>query len=128
MAPSWLPLPTLLPSNLQKRLLSYALTHILGTFLEPQSFSVENLELQLLNGSVSLRNLQLNSSKINSLLKLPGIEVTEGRVGEVVVQIPVRDVLSGKIFVRINGIKVFVRPAAQGIYPLAITPQFEKLG
>jgi hypothetical protein len=122
MAPSWLPLPTLLPSNLKKRLLSYALTHILGTFLEPQSFSVENLELQLLNGSVSLRNLQLNSSKINSLLKLPGIEVTEGRVGEVVVQIPVRDVLSGKIFVRINGIQVFVWPSAQGICPLAIPP------
>ena len=117
MAPSWLPLPTLLPSNLQKRLLSYALTHILGTFLEPQSFSVENLGLQILDGSVSLRNLELNAPKINGLLKLPGIEVTEGRVGEVVVQIPVRDVLSGKIFVRINGIHVFVRPSAQGTSP-----------
>ena len=43
-------------------------------------------------------------------------------MGEVVVQIPVRDVLSGKIFVRINGIQVFVRPSAQGICPLTIPP------
>ena len=113
MSPSWLPLPSLLPSNLQKRLLSYALTHVLGTFLEPQSFSVENLELQLLNGSVSLRNLQLNAAKINSLLKLPGIEIIEGRVGEVSLQIPVRDVLSGKISVNINGIQVLVRPCSE---------------
>jgi hypothetical protein len=42
MSPSWLPpLPSLLPSNLQKRFLSYALTHVLGTFLEPQTFSLE---------------------------------------------------------------------------------------
>lgn len=113
MSPSWLPLPSLLPSNLQKRLLSYALTHVLGTFLEYQSFSVENLELQLLNGSVSLRNLELNAAKINSLLKLPGIEIIEGRVGEVSLQIPVRDVLSGKISVKINGIQVLVRPCSE---------------
>jgi hypothetical protein len=113
MAPSWLPLPSLLPSNLQKRLLSYALTHILGTFLEPQTFSLENLELQLLNGSVTLRNLELNTAKVNSLLKLPGVEIIQGRVTEVILQIPVRDVLSGKISVKIQGIQVFVRPCSE---------------
>jgi N-terminal region of Chorein or VPS13 len=113
MSPSWLPpLPSLLPSNLQKRLLSYALTHVLGTFLEPQTFSLENLELQILNGSVSLRNLELNASKVNTLLKLPGIQITEGRVDEVSLQIPVRDVLSGKISVKIHGIQVFVCPSS----------------
>jgi hypothetical protein len=113
MAPSWLPLPSLLPSNLQKRLLSYALTHVLGTFLEPQSFSLSNLELQILNGSVSLRNLELNAAKVNSLLKLRGIEIIEGRVDEVILQIPVRDVLSGNIAVKIRGVKVFVRPCSE---------------
>lgn len=113
MAPSWLPLPSLLPSNLQKRLLSYALTHVLGTFLEPQTFSLENLELQLLNGSVALRNLELSAGKINTLLKLPGIEIIKGHVGEVSLQVPVRDVLSGNISIKIRGIQVFVRPCGQ---------------
>jgi hypothetical protein len=113
MAPSWLPLPSLLPSNLQKRLLSYALTHVLGTFLEAQSFSLENLELQILNGSVSLRNLELNAAKVNGLLKLPGVEIVEGRVGEVILQIPVRDVLSGNISVKIREVQVFVRPCSE---------------
>jgi hypothetical protein len=117
MAPSWLPLPSLLPSNLQKRLLSYALTHVLGTFLQPQTFSPENLELQLLDGSVTLRNLELNAAKVNTLLKLPGIEIIEGRVDQVSLQIPVRDVLSGKISVKINGISVLVQPCSEtGIY------------
>jgi hypothetical protein len=113
MAPSWLPLPSLLPSNLQKRLLSYALTHVLGTFLEAQSFSLENLELQILNGSVSLRNLELNAAKVNGLLKLPGVEIVEGRVGEVILQIPVRDVLSGNISVKIREVQAFVRPCSE---------------
>jgi N-terminal region of Chorein or VPS13 len=124
MAPSWLPLPSLLPSNLQKRLLSYALTHVLGTFLEPQSFSLENLELQILNGSVSLRNLELNAAKVNGLLKLPGVEIVEGRVGEVILQIPVRDVLSGNIAVKIREVQVFVRPCSEnGITPLIMLIQ-----
>jgi hypothetical protein len=113
MAPSWLPLPSLLQPNLQKRLLSYALTHVLGTFLEPQTFSLENLELQLLNGSVTLRNLELNAAKVNTLLRLPGIEIIDGRVDQVSLQIPVRDVLSGKISVKINGISVLVRPCSE---------------
>jgi len=118
MRPSWLPVPSLLPSNLQKRLLSYALTHVLGTFLEPQTFSLENLELQLLNGSVTLRNLELNAAKVNTLLSLPGIEIISGRVGEVILKIPVRDVLSGKISVKIQGIQVLVRPCKEaGILP-----------
>ena len=110
MAPSWLTLPSLIPSNLQKRVLSYALTHILGTFLEAQSFSLENLELQLMNGSVSLRNLELNAAKLNSLLRLPGIEIVHGRVGLVTVQIPVKDILSGRISITIKGIQVVVQP------------------
>jgi hypothetical protein len=113
MAPSWLPLPSFLPSDLQKRLLSYALAHVLGTFLLPQTFSLENLELQLLSGSVSLRNLELNAAKINTLLSLPGIEIIDGRVGLVFLQIPVRDVLSGKISVRISGISVLVQPCSE---------------
>lgn len=116
MAPTWLPLPSLLPSNLQKRLLSYALTNILGTFLEPQTFSHENLELQLLNGSVSLRNLDLNASKVNALLRLPGIEIVNGHIGHVTVQIPVRDVLSGRISVKINSVHVVVRPSEKRIF------------
>jgi N-terminal region of Chorein or VPS13 len=113
MAPSWLPLSSLLPSNLQKRLFSYALTHILGTFLKPESFSLENLELQLLHGTVSLRNLELDTSKVNTLLKLPGIEIIEGRVEEVILQIPVRDILSGNIVVLIRGIQLHVRPCSE---------------
>jgi hypothetical protein len=113
MAPSWLPLPSLLQPNLQKRLLSYALTHVLGTFLEPQTFSLENLELQLLDGSVTLRNLELNATQVNTLLRLPGIEIIDGRVDQVSLQIPVRDVLSGKISVKINGISVLVRPCSE---------------
>jgi|SRR5579862_4915961 N-terminal region of Chorein or VPS13 len=109
MAPySWL--PTLLPSNLQKRLLSYALTHILGTFLESQTFSLENLELQLLNGSVTLLHLELNASKLNGLLRLPAVEVINGHIAQVTVQIPVRDVLSGRISVKINGVQILVQP------------------
>jgi len=115
MVPSWLPLPSLLPSNLQKHLLSYALTHVLGTFLEPQSFSLENLELQLLNGTVSLRNLDLNASKLNGILRIPGIEIISGSIGQVTVQIPVRDILSGRISVIINGIHVMVQPSEKGI-------------
>ena len=115
MAPTWLQLPSLLSSNLQKRLLSYALTNILGTFLEPQTFSHENLELQLLNGSVSLRNLDLNASKVNALLRLPGIEIVNGHIGQVTVQIPVRDVLSGRISVKINSVHVVVRPSEKRI-------------
>jgi hypothetical protein len=111
MAPSWLSLPSLLPSNLQKRLLSYALTHILGTFLEPHTFSSENLELQLLNGSVSLRGLDLNASKINGLLRIPGIEIISGTIGLVSVQIPVRDMLSGRISISISDVHVLVRPS-----------------
>lgn len=111
MVPSWLPLPSLLPSNIQNRLLSYALANVLGAFLEPKTFSQENVELQLLDGSVSLRNLEINPSKVNSLLNLPGIEIIKGQISEVALQIPVRDVLSGKISVKIQGIQVLVRPS-----------------
>jgi N-terminal region of Chorein or VPS13 len=112
MAPSWLPVPSLLPVNLQKRLLSYALTNVLGTLLEPQTFMLENIELQLLNGSLSLRNIQLNTAKLNTLLTLP-VEIITGAVGQVTVQIPVRDVLSGRIYVHLSGIEVVVRPCSE---------------
>src|SRR5579859_866232 len=118
MRPLWLPLPSLLPSNLQKRLLSYALTHVLGTFLEPQTFSPENLELQLLNGNISLRNFEINAAKVTGLVNLSGIEIVRGTVEHVVLSIPVRDVLSGNITVRISGVQVFVRPCPDsGIIP-----------
>ena len=115
--PPWLPLPSLVPSNLQKRLVSYALTHVLGAFLEEQSFSAENLELQLLEGSVALRNLELNVAKVNSLLGLSGIEITHGRIRQVFLQIPVRDVLSGRISVKLSGISVRVRPCHESKTP-----------
>ncbi|KAL1923425.1 uncharacterized protein VTP21DRAFT_8405 [Calcarisporiella thermophila] len=95
-----------LPSRLQKRLVCYLLKRTLGQLVE--SLDPENLDLQLKNGIVQLRDLRLNIEALNEIIKDLPMVITEGSIEGITASIPWLNLWSGIVMLEIQGLQITV--------------------
>ncbi|KAI8990792.1 hypothetical protein BDF20DRAFT_2784 [Mycotypha africana] len=98
-----------LPSNIQKRLYKFVLRKAIGQFLQNE-LDLEHFDIALLNGSVELRDLDLNLLFINKLIWDTPFTLEKGRVSSISVSIPWSKLLSGDITIKIQGLHLTLRP------------------
>jgi len=103
-------LTSLLPQNLQKRLLSYALRTAIGRFLildddgtNNNNDFLKNLDIQLSSGIISLDNVRLNLEYLQSLHKLP-LNVDKGTIQRVSISVPWTNMFSKSVEVQVTGV------------------------
>ncbi|KAJ3104897.1 autophagy- protein 2 [Phlyctochytrium planicorne] len=96
-----------IPQSFQKKVLLFLVRKALGQFLE-DDLDVENLDVQLTNGRVVLRDLKINVTVVNELLEKAGVPflVLRGRVGEICVVVPWNNIWFGDCTLEVRGIKI----------------------
>ncbi|KAJ1960613.1 autophagy- protein 2, partial [Dispira parvispora] len=97
--PSWA-----VPAALQKRLVKFLLKRALGQFLQEDLEHNEELDIQLGNGQVVLRNVHLNSDVFNDLCQTLPFRVQEGIIGSIQVSIPWSNLWSGNCEVKLDNL------------------------
>ncbi|KAJ1657680.1 autophagy- protein 2 [Dispira simplex] len=97
--PSWA-----VPAALQKRLVKFLLKRALGQFLQEDLEHNEELDIQLGNGQVVLRNVHLNSDVFNDLCQALPLRVQEGIIGSIQVSIPWSNLWSGNCEVKLDNL------------------------
>ncbi|KAI8333041.1 hypothetical protein BC941DRAFT_516431 [Chlamydoabsidia padenii] len=100
-----------LPSNIQKRLYKFLLRKALGQFLATD-LDVENFDVELLNGSLELRDLELNLDAINDLLMDTSFMVVQGRVGSISACLPWFN-WSGETILKLQGLNLTLKPISE---------------
>ncbi|KAE9553911.1 hypothetical protein FO519_002900 [Halicephalobus sp. NKZ332] len=82
----------------------------MGDYLKT-SIKPENLEIQLLDGTVCVKDVNLNVQHINSLLEPIGIiNVVEGLIGEVSINVPFQKLMEESTVIMIKNLFVTVTP------------------
>ncbi|KAI8978090.1 hypothetical protein BDB01DRAFT_852630 [Pilobolus umbonatus] len=98
-----------LPTNIQKRLYKFLLRKALGQFLE-NDLDLHNFDIELVNGSVELRDLNLNLQTLNDLLGDVPLILEEGKVACISASLPWANFWSGDITLKIQGLQLQLRP------------------
>ncbi|XP_060711503.1 autophagy-related protein 2 homolog A [Hemiscyllium ocellatum] len=98
-------------SSIKKRACRYLLQHYLGHLLE-ERLTLEQLSLDLYNGSGSLSRVQLDVWSLNEFLDSLGapLEVTDGFISSISVTIPWSALITENCTVEVTGLQVTCRP------------------
>uniref|UniRef100_UPI00398F0016 autophagy-related protein 2 homolog A n=1 Tax=Pristiophorus japonicus TaxID=55135 RepID=UPI00398F0016 len=98
-------------SSIKKRACRYLLQHYLGHFLE-ERLTLEQLSLDLYNGSGRLSAVQLDVWSLNELLDSLGVplEITDGFISSISVTIPWSALITENCTVEVTGLQVTCRP------------------
>ncbi|XP_043931707.1 autophagy-related protein 2 homolog A [Protopterus annectens] len=109
-------------SSIKKRACRYLLQHYLGHFFE-ERLSLDQLSLDLYNGSGSVRDIHLDIWSVNELLDSMSapLEIIDGFVGSISVTIPWSALVTENCTVEITGLQVTCRPK----YRTAHGPEFQ---
>ncbi|RCH81644.1 Autophagy protein, partial [Rhizopus azygosporus] len=97
-----------LPSNIQKKLYKFLLKRAIGPFLE-NDLDLDNFDIELVNGSVELRELKLNLNKLNELLQDSCFMVEKGHVSSIHASLPWANHWSG-VSIKIQGLELNLVP------------------
>jgi len=82
----------------------------MGDYLKT-TINAENLEIQLLDGTVCIKDVNLNAQHINSLLEPIGvINVVEGLIGEISISVPFQKLMEESTVIMIKNLFVTVTP------------------
>ena len=102
------------PESIKQRLCRYLLQHYLGQYFE-QKLVLQQLNIDLYNGVVSLNNINLNCLALNEQLKSLNIpfEVISGSVGSIFVYIPWHDLINDNCKLEVKNINVTIRPTTE---------------
>ncbi|RCI05217.1 autophagy- protein 2 [Rhizopus stolonifer] len=100
-----------IPSNIQKRLYKFILKKAIGPFLQ-DDLDLENFDIELVNGSVELRDLKLNLDKLNELLQDTPFMVEKGQVSCIHASLPWANHWSG-VSIDIQGLEINLVPVKQ---------------
>ncbi|KAI9001725.1 hypothetical protein BC832DRAFT_594012 [Gaertneriomyces semiglobifer] len=98
-----------LPQSLQKRLVKFLLKRAIGQFLASE-LVLDNLDVELAKGQVVLRDLELNIELLNELVASLPIIVTSGKISEIRVTVPWKDITGGDCTLELHNICVEVTP------------------
>ena len=99
------------PESIKQRLCRYLLEHYLGQYFE-QKIVLQQLNIDLYNGIVSLNDINLNCSALNEQLKTLNIpfEIINGSVGSIFVNIPWKDLINENCKLEVKNINITLRP------------------
>uniref|UniRef100_A0A8C1JRR7 Autophagy related 2A n=1 Tax=Cyprinus carpio TaxID=7962 RepID=A0A8C1JRR7_CYPCA len=97
--------------SIKKRACRYLLQHYLGHFLE-ERLSLDQLSLDLYNGSGVIREINLDVWVMNELLESLGapLEIVEGFVNSITVTIPWAALVTEHCTLEITGLQITCRP------------------
>ncbi|KAJ3197360.1 autophagy- protein 2 [Irineochytrium annulatum] len=110
-----------LPAGIQKRLALFLVRRAIGQFLDSE-LDLDNLDLQLGNGKVKLRDLGLNLQLLNELClshNLP-FEIARGSIGEITATVPWTNLWSGNCSLEIADLKVDIQPRPPLAYDYSV--------
>ncbi|KAM8909877.1 autophagy-related protein 2 homolog A [Spinachia spinachia] len=99
------------PGSIKKRACRYLLQHYLGHFLQ-ERLSLDQLGLDLYNGSGVIKEINLDVWAVNELLETLGapLEIVDGFVSSIVVTIPWQALLTDHCTVEVSGLQITCRP------------------
>ncbi|KAK7467202.1 autophagy-related protein 2 [Stygiomarasmius scandens] len=111
---SWLPgLPSIdylpLPSNIQRRFISFVLKRSLGHLLKPGQLDVQQIDSQIGSGHVQVNDLELDNQAINALLSGLPFELSDGSIGTVTARIPWPNPLTSSLGFSIGSLHLTLR-------------------
>lgn len=97
--------------SIKKRACRYLLQHYLGHFLE-ERLSLDQLSLDLYNGSGVIREINLDAWSVNELLESLGapLEIVEGFVSSIAVTIPWAALVTDHCTLEVTGLQITCRP------------------
>ncbi|XP_053576099.1 autophagy-related protein 2 homolog A isoform X2 [Bombina bombina] len=98
-------------SSIKTRACRYLLQHYLGHYLE-ERLSLEQLSLDLYNGSGRLTDIHLDIWSVNELLESTGapLEITDGFIGSISVTIPWSALVTENCTLEVSRLQVTCRP------------------
>ncbi|KAL6117379.1 atg2a [Pungitius sinensis] len=99
------------PGSIKKRACRYLLQHYLGHFLQ-ERLSLDQLGLDLYNGSGVIKEINLDVWAVNELLETLGapLEIVDGFVSSIVVTIPWQALLTDHCTLEVSGLQITCRP------------------
>ncbi|KAI3351666.1 hypothetical protein L3Q82_020500 [Scortum barcoo] len=97
--------------SIKKRACRYLLQHYLGHFLQ-ERLSLDQLGLDLYNGSGVIKEINLDVWAVNELLESLGapLEIVDGFVSSIVVTIPWQALLTDHCTLEVSGLQITCRP------------------
>ncbi|XP_077464814.1 autophagy-related protein 2 homolog A [Stigmatopora argus] len=97
--------------SIKKRACRYLLQHYLGHFLQ-ERLSLEQLGLDLYNGSGVIKEINLDVWAVNELLESLGapLEIVDGFVSSITVTIPWQALLTDHCTLEVTGLQITCRP------------------
>lgn len=97
--------------SIKKRACRYLLQHYLGHFLQ-ERLSLDQLGLDLYNGSGIIKKIHLDVWAVNELLESLGapLEIVDGFVESIVVTIPWQALLTDHCTLEVSGLQITCRP------------------
>ncbi|KAM4732434.1 autophagy-related protein 2 homolog A [Anableps anableps] len=97
--------------SIKKRACRYLLQHYLGHFLQ-ERLSLDQLSLDLYNGSGDIKDINLDVWAVNELLESLGapLEIVDGFVGSIQVTIPWQALLTDHCTLEVSGLQITCRP------------------
>ncbi|TPX34144.1 hypothetical protein SmJEL517_g03112 [Synchytrium microbalum] len=98
--------------SLLARAVHFLLKRAIGQFLLKE-IDLSDLDVQIGNGHVALRNLELNVDVLNELASNLPFVITEGRVSLISATVPWNNLWSGHCSVELDGLHVVVKPTTQ---------------
>ncbi|KZV69486.1 hypothetical protein PENSPDRAFT_481043 [Peniophora sp. CONT] len=123
--PSWPSFPNFdfaLPSNLQRRFISFLLKRSLGPFLKPGQLDVEQIDSQIGSGYLQVKDLEIDENAVNTLLSGVPLELREGSIGTITARVPWPNPMSGNIRLSLSSLhlvlEVTSRPSEQPTSPV----------
>ncbi|KAG8968948.1 autophagy- protein 2 [Tulasnella sp. 419] len=83
-----------LPANIQRRFLSFLLKRTLGHLVKPGQLDINQIETQMGNGWVEIKDIELDQGSINELLKDLPLQLQEGSIGTITARIPLPNIFT----------------------------------
>uniref|UniRef100_A0A8C4I1B1 Autophagy related 2A n=1 Tax=Dicentrarchus labrax TaxID=13489 RepID=A0A8C4I1B1_DICLA len=101
--------------SIKKRACRYLLQHYLGHFLQ-ERLSLDQLGLDLYNGSGVIKEINLDVWAVNELLESLGapLEIVDGFVSSIAVTIPWQALLTDHCTLEVSGLQITCRPKYRG--------------
>ncbi|KAI0035921.1 hypothetical protein K488DRAFT_42229 [Vararia minispora EC-137] len=113
--PAWPTLPAFdfsLPTDIQRRFLSYVLKRALGRFVKPGQFNVQQIDSQVGSGYFQVRDLEIDHDGVNGLLSGLPVELQDGTVGSISARIPWSNPIGGNIELSLSSLHLTLKLVA----------------